>query len=117
MAATRTALATGAARGIGRAVVTRLLADGWAVAANDADGEALEAAGFGPAERGLAVPGDIADEAVVEQVVAATLERFGRLDGVVSNAGIMVRKPIRRLTLAEWKRVLDVNLTAAVLLA
>jgi NAD(P)-dependent dehydrogenase (short-subunit alcohol dehydrogenase family) len=117
MAATRTALATGAARGIGRAIVTRLLADGWTVAANDADGEALEAAGFGPAGRVLAVPGDIADETAVQRVVAATLERFGRLDGVVSNAGIMVRKPVTELSLAEWRRVLDTNLTAAFLLA
>ena len=46
-----------------------------------------------------------------------TIERFGQLDGVVSNAGIMIRKPIRQLTIAEWRRVLDVNLTAAFLLA
>ena len=98
--------------------MTRLLADGWAVAANDADGEALEAAGFGPAERVLAVPGDIADEAAAQRVVAATLERFDRLDGgLASNAGIMVRKPVTELSLAEWRRVLDTNLTAAFLLA
>ena len=44
-------------------------------------------------------------------------DRFGRLDAVVSNAGIMVRKPLRQLTLAEWRKVLDTNLTAAFLFA
>ena len=49
--------------------------------------------------------------------MASLLERFGRLDAVVSNAGIMIRKPLRRLTLEEWHRVIDTNLTAAFLLA
>ena len=57
------------------------------------------------------------DEATAKRAVTQTIERFGQLDGVVSNAGIMIRKPIRQLTLAEWRRVLDVNLTAAFLLA
>jgi NAD(P)-dependent dehydrogenase (short-subunit alcohol dehydrogenase family) len=43
--------------------------------------------------------------------------RFGRLDAVVSNAGIMIRKPLRRLTSDEWQRVIDTNLTATFLLA
>jgi len=45
------------------------------------------------------------------------MHQFGRLDAVVSNAGIMIRKPLHRLTLAEWRRVIDTNLTAAFLLA
>jgi hypothetical protein len=45
------------------------------------------------------------------------IARFGRLDAVVSNAGIMIRKPLRRLTPDEWHRVIDTNLTAAFLLA
>ncbi len=63
------------------------------------------------------IEGDVGDEATAKRAVAETIERFGQLDGVVSNAGIMIRKPIRQLTIAEWRRVLDVNLTAAFLLA
>jgi len=63
------------------------------------------------------IEGDIGDEATAKRAVTETIERFGQLDGVVSNAGIMIRKPIRQLTLEEWHRVLDVNLTAAFLLA
>ena len=63
------------------------------------------------------IEGDIGDEATAKRAVTETIERFGQLDGVVSNAGMMIRKPIRQLTIAEWRRVLDVNLTAAFLLA
>jgi len=49
--------------------------------------------------------------------VVATVLSYGRLYGIVCNAGIMIRKPLRRLTLSEWRRVLDTNLTAAFLLA
>jgi NAD(P)-dependent dehydrogenase (short-subunit alcohol dehydrogenase family) len=65
----------------------------------------------------LGIEGDVRDENAVSNAVGALLHRFGRLDAVVSNAGIMIRKPIRRLTLAEWHRVIDTNLTAAFLLA
>jgi NAD(P)-dependent dehydrogenase (short-subunit alcohol dehydrogenase family) len=52
----------------------------------------------------------------VSRAVADTVGQFGRLDAVVSNAGIMIRKPIGALTLAEWNRVIDTNLTATFLL-
>jgi NAD(P)-dependent dehydrogenase (short-subunit alcohol dehydrogenase family) len=63
------------------------------------------------------IAGDIGEETTAKRAVAETIKTFGRLDGVVSNAGIMIRKAIRQLTLGEWRRVLDVNLTAAFLLA
>ena len=47
----------------------------------------------------------------------SALDRFGRLDAVVANAGIIIRRPIRRLSLEDWRRVIDINLTATFLLA
>jgi len=63
------------------------------------------------------IEGDVRDEETAPDAVAATVHRYGRLDGIVCNAGIMIRKPLRRLTISEWRRVLDTNLTAAFLLA
>ena len=110
-------LITGAAHGIGRATARQLLDEGWLVGAVDVAKPDLERAFGKLARRVLMIEGDIGDEATAKRAVTETIERFGQLDGVVSNAGIMIRKPIRQLTIAEWRRVLDVNLTAAFLLA
>lgn len=112
----KVALVTGAANGIGRAISKRLLAEGWRVGAIDLVRRDLTRA-FGRQRHVAIIEGDIGDEATAQRAVDATVAQFGRLDGVVSNAGIMIRKPIRQLTIAEWRRVLDVNLTAAFLLA
>jgi NAD(P)-dependent dehydrogenase (short-subunit alcohol dehydrogenase family) len=111
------ALITGTAHGIGRATVRKLLDDGWNIGALDVSAKDLTHAFGKQSRRVLTVEGDIGDEATAKRAVTVTMERFGQLDGVVSNAGIMIRKPIRQLTIAEWRRVLDVNLTAAFLLA
>jgi NAD(P)-dependent dehydrogenase (short-subunit alcohol dehydrogenase family) len=63
------------------------------------------------------VEGDVADEATAPRVVEAVTDKFGRLDALVSNAGIMVRKSLRQLSPAEWHQVLGTNLTAAYLFA
>ena len=117
MAKPKVVLITGAAHGIGRATARQLLDDGWLVGAVDVARPDLERAFGKLARRVLMIEGDIGDEATAKRAVTETIERFGQLDGVVSNAGIMIRKPIRQLTIAEWRRVLDVNLTAAFLLA
>ncbi len=56
---------------------------------------------------------DVTDEADCYEMVSATLSRFGRLDILVNNAGMSIRKPPEDLALAEWRQVLDTNLTAA----
>lgn len=113
----KVALITGAAHGIGRVAARKLLDDGWLVGAVDVSGSNLERV-FGKQLRRVAIiEGDMGDEETPKRAVAQTIERFGQLDGVVSNAGIMIRKPLRQFTVAEWRRVLDVNLTAAFLLA
>lgn len=63
------------------------------------------------------VQGDVAEEETAKRAVAAVLKRFGQLDGLVSNAGVMDGVPPRQLKPANWRRVLDVNLTAAYLMA
>jgi NAD(P)-dependent dehydrogenase (short-subunit alcohol dehydrogenase family) len=110
------AIVTGAANGIGRAVARHLVETGWSVVALDLPKQGLSRA-LPRGRHSLALEGDIADEMTATRAVTAALETFGRLDAVVSNAGIMIRKPIRRLTLTEWHRVIDVNLTATFLLA
>ena len=117
MAKPKVALVTGAAHGIGRATARRLLADGWRVGAVDLKAGELARVYRTEARRVAIIEADIGEETAAKRAVEMTLEKFGRLDGVVSNAGIMIRKPIRQLTLAEWRRVLDVNLTGAFLLA
>ena len=109
------ALVTGGANGIGRGVCRRLLAAGWRIGVVDLPGSGLRRV-FPERQRNvLAITGDIGEEETAARAVGAIVERFGRLDGLVSNAGIMIRKPLRQLTLTEWWRVLDTNLTAAFL--
>jgi hypothetical protein len=105
----RVALVTGGARGIGRAVAARLHRDGFAVVI--ADREAAR-----PDHPARAVQADVSDEASVTALVRGIRDREGRLDALVSNAGFMIRKPIRDLALAEWNAVLGTNLTATFLL-
>jgi NAD(P)-dependent dehydrogenase (short-subunit alcohol dehydrogenase family) len=111
------ALVTGGANGIGRAIAWHLLDSGWCVGVIDLPDSGLRRAYPLRNRNVLALDGDVRAQGSVADAVDAIVRRFGRLDAVVSNAGIMIRKPIRRLTLAEWHRVIDTNLTAAFLLA
>ena len=111
------ALVTGAAHGIGLAIVKHLLASGWSVGALDLPDAGL-ARSFAKSRRHIElIEGDVADETSTQHAVHTMLKVFGRLDALVSNAGIMTRKPLTELTLDEWRRVIDVNLTATFLLA
>ena len=110
------ALITGGVKGIGRAIARHLLSSGWQVGVIDMPDSGLRRA-FSRQRGVLVIEGDVRDEETASDAVDAMVHRFRRLDAVVANAGIMIRKPLRRLTLAEWHRVLDTNLTAAFLLA
>jgi NAD(P)-dependent dehydrogenase (short-subunit alcohol dehydrogenase family) len=105
----RVALISGGARGIGAGIAAHLAAGGWQVVIADRD---LEHAPQGV----RAVTCDAADEAAVTALIADIAAREGRLDGLVCNAGINIRKPLGELSLAEWSRVLAVNLTSSFLL-
>jgi NAD(P)-dependent dehydrogenase (short-subunit alcohol dehydrogenase family) len=117
MAPARVAIVTGAARGIGRATTQHLLENGWRVGAVDLPKSGLTRAYPPRLRNALAIEGDVSEEPSTRMAVKSVVDRFGRLDAIVSNAGIMVRKPLRQLTLAEWYKVIDTNLTATFLLA
>ena len=106
---TRVALVTGGAKGIGAAVAARLARDGFRVVI--ADREAAR-----PDHPARCVALDVGDEAAVAALVQSIRATEGGLDALVSNAGFMIRKPLRDLTLAEWNSVLGTNLTATFLL-
>ncbi len=97
----RVALVTGGANGIGRAVCRHLLGLGWRVGIVDLPGSGLVRS-FPPQVRNVVlIEGDVREEETAARAVAASAERFGRLDGLVCNAGVMIRRLLQRLTLAE----------------
>jgi NAD(P)-dependent dehydrogenase (short-subunit alcohol dehydrogenase family) len=108
----RTALVTGAGRGIGLATARRFRAEGWRVAVLDIDATLLEQAmaALAAPEATLALQCDVADAPAVFAAVRRAAAHFGRLDALVNNAGIAVFKPILETTPEEWARVLAVNL-------
>jgi NAD(P)-dependent dehydrogenase (short-subunit alcohol dehydrogenase family) len=113
------AIVTGAGSGIGKAVALTLLRDGFAVALAGRRKDALDKAvsEAGPAaSRALAVPADVSDPASVRALFAATKARFGRLDLLFNNAGTSAPGiPLEELTVEQWQKVVDVNLTGVFL--
>ncbi len=114
----RVALVTGGNGGIGLGMATGLAQAGAAVliagrnaAKNAAAVKALEALGA----KAAAVEADVTEQSACRALVAAALERYGRLDILVNNAGTNIRKQPQEYTLEEWKSVLDTNLTSAFL--
>ncbi len=116
----RTAVVTGAASGIGRAIAIGLAQAGANVALSDINGAplpavagAIEAAG----RRAVVVPGDVTDEAYLERLMARTRDEFGSIDIAVTAAGINVRGAAIDFAAEDYRRVLEVNLVAVFLTA
>ena len=113
----RVALVTGGARGIGRAIVEDLTTNGARVAIVDIDAPAAEQAAGEQTAAGricVAMEGDVADFARMEEVVARILDRWGRIDILVNNAGINTsggRVPIHQYAREDWDRIVQVDLT------
>jgi glucose 1-dehydrogenase len=109
------ALVTGGSSGIGAAVSQAFAAAGAKVAINYHSGrEAAETIASDIRASGgeaFAIKADVSDEGAVEQMIATTVERFGRLDILVANSGLQKDAPFPDLSLEDWRRVIDVNLT------
>lgn len=108
----RVAIITGAWRGLGRAAAERLHERGASIAVNVRDRIRAESLAQSFGERAIAVPGDIAARGVVEEIVRATVERFGRIDILVNNAAFARSTRFPDLSAGEWREALEVNLTA-----
>ena len=100
----KVALVTGAAGGIGRAVLQALTGAGASVVAFDIDGDGAADAVAELGDAGISVSGDVTSETGVASAFAAAVETYGGVDIVVSNAGIASSAPIAETTLAEWER-------------
>jgi NAD(P)-dependent dehydrogenase (short-subunit alcohol dehydrogenase family) len=117
-----TAIVTGAARGIGKAIALRLAREGAGVVVNDvAWSQELEAvAAFCNSDGsggGVAVLADLSDSQTADRLVATALERFGSVSVLVNNAFWEENASVLDATLAGWERTLQVTLTAAMLTA
>ncbi len=110
----KVALVTGASAGLGAAIAIALAEAGADVVAHgnsrapDATCEQIKSTG----RRSLAVRGDLADKTVPQQLIAQTLDEFGRLDILVNNAGTIRRAPAVEYSEADWATVIEVNLSS-----
>jgi 3-oxoacyl-[acyl-carrier protein] reductase len=114
----KTALVTGAARGIGFAIASRFASDGARVVVVDLDGPAADAAAKRLGPEAVAVTADVTRTADVERAVQVPLDRWGRLDIVVNNAGITGRTvPLWELRDEDWNTVIACDLTSVFLVS
>src|SRR5262252_4627486 len=114
----RVAIITGAASGIGKEIAVRLAAEGGVPVIADLDLKAAEATAAEIKRRNtdaFAIGMNVTDEAQVEQGVADTVAKYGKVDILVSNAGIQIVHPLVDFPFAEWKRLLSIHLDGAFL--
>ena len=116
----KVAFVTGGARGIGKSIAVALAEAGADVAIVDmdiaeAEKTATELAALGV--KSMAIKTDVTDEADVNQMIETILANFGKLDVAFCNAGICINAPADEMTFAQWKKVIDINLTGVFLTA
>ena len=109
----KSAIVTGAAGGLGRAIATLLASEGAAIAATDVNepgGREVAAAIKAAGGRAIFIKHDVSSENDWRRVIDKTVAEFGRLDILVNNAGIMIMRDIENMTLEEWRRLMSINL-------
>lgn len=109
----KVAIITGGGAGIGRATAFRFAEEGYHVVMGDRDADDARAAEEGVRRRGreaAAVVGDVADEKHARDLAAAAMERWGRIDAFVANAGARVHGSLLDATEDDWRHIVDVNL-------
>lgn len=114
--ADRVAFVTGGSRGIGKAIVEKFAGEGAKVAVIDINERALHDTTQALREQGYEVFGtvaDVTDRKQVEQAVAETVDRFGRVDILVNNAGVIRDNLLFKMTDEDWQTVMNVHLTGA----
>ncbi len=104
----KTAIVTGASKGIGAGVVSALLERGYKVVANSRN--ISKAGAFAPSERVALVDGDIGDEATAARIAGTAVDRFGSIDVLVNNAGIFFAKPFTEYTADDFRMLASTNL-------
>ncbi len=107
----RTVLVTGAAQGIGRAIMDSVCALGGRVAAIDRDVTAIS-----PSENIFPIACDVSDVGAVDTAVSHAIENFGAINGLVNNAGISRPAMVHKMSYDAWQKVIDVNLTGSFLM-
>ena len=112
----RVAIITGAWRGLGRATAERLHERGASVAVNVRDQERADKLAEEIGERAFAIAGDVASEGVPDEIARRVLERFGRIDILINNAALPLSTRLADITAEEWRKALEVNLTAPFLM-
>ncbi|MEO0667649.1 MAG: L-iditol 2-dehydrogenase [Pseudomonadota bacterium] len=107
----KTALITGAARGIGLAFARAYVREGARVALGDIDIERARAAAAEIGEAAIAVEMDVTDQASIDAAVAATVDAFGQIDILINNAALFTAAPFAEITREDYARVFDINVS------
>lgn len=115
----KSALITGASKGLGKAMALALASAGARLALVSRNLEQLNQTAAAVRDLGAAASVfqvDVADEAQVRRLESAVASEFGKLQILINNAGMNIRKPVTEFTLAEWREVMDTNLTSVFLM-
>jgi 3-oxoacyl-[acyl-carrier protein] reductase len=106
----KVAIVTGSTKGIGRAIAERMVNEGANVVVTARTSSDVQSVAERLGDNAVGIPCDVADPGSCQELVEEAVERFGRLDVLVNNAGMGIFKPITEMTVEEWRKQIDINL-------